>query len=457
MPKTSLSFLGAAGTVTGSKHLLRAGGKQILVDCGLFQGVKELRLRNWAPPPLNPKSLDAVVLTHAHLDHVGYLPLLVREGFKGPVYATAPTRALAKILLLDAARIQEEDAETARTGGYSHHATPQPLFTQQDAERATERIRVLDLETWQTLGDGIRFRFLASHHILGSAFVEIECARRRICFSGDLGREKPILFAPPIKIAEADYLVLESTYGDRRHSREPVLRALTRVLRETYERGGDVLIPCFAVGRSQEMLHLFAQLARQKQLPPVPVYFDSPMGIAATRVLGDFPSWHRLGEREIREMSEVAIPVRDARQSLALAKSRKQKIVLAGSGMLTGGRSLNYLPRLLPKKENLVLFAGFQAAGTRGRLLQDGAPEIKVRGEFVAARARVEELSGLSAHADQFEILSWLRGFRRPPTRVFLVHGEPQACDALRVKIEDALGWDVVVPKDGESISLDAG
>ncbi len=450
----SLTFLGGAQTVTGSKFLVEASGKRVLVDCGLFQGVKDLRLKNWAPFSVDPKSIDAVILTHSHLDHVGYLPILVRDGFKGPVFSTAPTRALSEIILLDASHIQEEDALAAQKGGYSRHKNPRPLFTVEDAKSAMTRFRVLSPNKWEALFNPFRFRFVPSGHILGSAFVELEVRGSRILFSGDLGRTKPLVLPPPTLMQSADYLVLESTYGDRKHPKEPVLRALEAYLNEAIERGGDVFIPCFAVARSQDLLHLLAQLKRQNQLPKVPIYFDSPMGTEATRILCNFPDWHRLNSKEVRELCEVATTVSDAKHSLSLARSRKQKIVIAGSGMLTGGRILNYLENALMDVKNLILLVGYQAAGTRGRLLKDGAPEIKIHGNFIKAKAQVAEISGLSAHADQPETLNWLRHFRRPPHQTFIVHGEPQPADALRLKIEDSLGWSCYVPQRGECVQL---
>jgi len=450
----SLSFLGGAQTVTGSKFLVEIEDRRLLVDCGLFQGLKDLRVQNWAPLPLDVKSLDAVLVTHAHLDHVGYLPLLVKAGFRGPIYTTSVTRALAEIILLDASHIQEEDAKLAAEKGYSKHSDPKPLFTQDDARAAIQLFRTISVDKWQSLFEGVRFRFLASGHIPGSAFVDLDIGGERVLFTGDLGRRKPLILRPPSVVKEADYLVIESTYGDRNHSKEPVLRSLRRKVEEAYARGGDLLIPSFAVGRSQDVLHLFAQLARQKQLPPMPIYFDSPMGIEATRVLSNFPDCHRLNSGELRDLKEVAVLVTDGKHSLSLARSRKQKIVIAGSGMMTGGRILNYLEKTLPDKRNTILLVGYQAVGTRGRLLKDGAPEIKVRGEYVEVKAKVEDITGLSAHADQSEIVAWLRNFHRGPRQVFLVHGEPQPCDALRLKIASSLGWKCVLPKQGDRFLL---
>lgn len=452
--KFSITFLGGAQTVTGSKFLVEAGGYRVLVDCGLFQGIKDLRLKNWAPFPVDPKSIQAVIITHAHLDHVGHIPLLVRDGFRGKIFVTAPTRALSQIILLDAGHIQEEDALRALKGGYSRHSVPKPLFRVEDVRVAMSQFQSIVPTRWLQLNDDLRFRFVPSGHILGSAFVELEFKGETILFTGDMGREKPLLLHPPREVKHADYLVMESTYGDRRHPREPVLRALSRTISETIHRGGDVLIPSFAVGRSQDILHLLAQLKRQKQLPEVPIYFDSPMGVEATRIFSEFPDWHRLNPAELRELNQLAIQVADAKHSQSIARQRKPKIVLAGSGMMTGGRILNYLARALPDVKSTIVLVGYQAAGTRGRLLRDRVPEIKVYGEFIPVKANVVEIPGLSAHADQAEMMAWLRQFTRAPRRVFLVHGEAQPADVMRLKIEDALGWNCYIPQPAECVRL---
>jgi len=449
-----LTFLGGAQTVTGSKFLLEFPGLKILIDCGLFQGVKELRRQNWDPFPIDPKVIDAVILTHAHLDHVGYLPLLVKQGFTGSVYSTEPTRALANVVLLDASHIQEEEASKAAEGSYSKHERPEPLFTQEDSVRAMGHFRTVEAEEWHKLNAHVRFRLIPSGHILGSAFVELEHQKKRFVFTGDLGRRKPMLYPPPRAILEADYLVVESTYGDRLHPKESPLRLLARILKETIAAGGQVIVPAFAIGRSQEILHLLAQLRRQNQLPKVPIYFDTPMGVEATKIFRSYPVWHRLTGKEATELGQVAEMVTDSKMSQAIAKNRKPKIVIAGSGMITGGRVLHYLERALSDKRNTILLVGFQALGTRGRMIQDGVNEVKIRGNFYSVKAKVESLPGLSAHADQSEIMEWLRHFKRAPRTVFLVHGEPQPADVLRVKIKSVLGWNCVIPRPMEEFEL---
>ncbi len=446
----SIQFLGGAGTVTGSKFLVRACSQKILVDCGLFQGVKGLRLQNWEKLPIDPAGIDCVILTHAHLDHTGYLPLFVRNGFKGKVYCTAPTRELAKIILVDSAHIQEEDAEYANKAGFSKHSPAKPLYTSADVLKALKLISPVDPDKWTKISDDVKFRFSASGHILGSAFVELNCGGTRVVFSGDLGRQKPLMLHPPSQVTSADYLVLESTYGDRVHGSEPPMAVLKRVVNETVARNGHLIIPSFAVGRVQDVLYLISKLKRQKLIPEIPVYLDSPMGIHATEVLLDYPEWHKLGAKEVKEFCQDVVMVRSQQQSNELLRSKKSTIVIAGSGMVSGGRVLQHLENRLPDARNTVLLVGYQAAGTRGALLRQGAQELKMFGRYVPVKARVEELSALSAHADQREILEWLKGFRAPPKMTFIVHGEPQAADALRVRLRDSLNWFAEIPAQFE-------
>ncbi len=446
----SIQFLGAAGTVTGSKFLFRADNYKILVDCGLFQGLKALRLQNWEKLPVEAASIDALILTHAHLDHTGYVPLLVRNGFKGKIFCTAPTRELAKIILTDSAHIQEEDAKFANEQGYSKHNPAVPLYTSGDVVRALKLFSTEPADKWVKLSKDIKFRFSPSGHILGSAFIELDYQGTRVVFSGDLGRKAPLMLHPPTQITTADYLVVESTYGDRVHASESPINVLKRVINETVARKGHVIIPSFAVGRVQDVLYLISKLKRQKSIPNIPVYLDSPMGIHATEVLLDYPEWHKLGAREVQAFCQDVIMVQNQQQSHEIARAKKSTIVVAGSGMLTGGRVLHHLQVRLADPRNTILLVGFQAAGTRGRLLRDGIPELKMFGQYVAVKAHVEELSSLSAHADQKEILAWLAGFRSAPKMTFIVHGEPQAADALRVRIRDSLNWPVEVPAQFE-------
>ncbi|MBI2060332.1 MAG: MBL fold metallo-hydrolase [Nitrospirae bacterium] len=450
----SIYFLGGAGTVTGSKFLVDAGRRRVLIDCGLFQGLKELRLRNWADFPVDPPSIHALILTHAHLDHCGALPLLARGGFDGPIFCTPPTADLARLVLVDAARIEEEEAATANEMGYSKHRPARPLFTEKEARAALKQAATLQLGMWKEIGEGIRFRLRPSGHILGSALVELDVEGHRILFTGDLGRQKPLIYPPPETVDRADTLVIESTYGDRRHVRELPLHTLARVVDEVTGRRGHLIIPSFAVGRAQELLYLLSQLKRMNRIPNLPIYLDSPMAIQATEIFLSHSSWHRLSPAECRALDSAAVMVRSAQQSEEVLHKRKSSIVIAGSGMLTGGRVLRHLEERLGDRRNCILLTGYQAAGTRGRLLREGAPEIKMHGEYYPVAAEVREMTALSAHADQEEILRWLRGFKRPPRQTLIVHGEPQASDTLRMKLRDTLGWVCHVPQAMEKIEI---
>lgn len=450
----TITFLGAAGTVTGSKFLVESGGHRLLVDCGLFQGLKELRLRNWAPPPVDPTSIHAVVLTHAHLDHSGYLPLLVRHGFAGSVYCTAPTLDLTRLILLDAAKVEEEEAARANARGYSKHDPALPLYTARDVKVALERLKPVPPGTWLPLGIGVKARFSPNGHIQGSCFVELELEGSRIVFTGDIGRARPLLLRPPTVLRRADVLVTESTYGGRNHDRERPLHTLGRVVGEVLERKGHLLIPSFAVGRTQDVLFLFSELKRMKHIPDVPVFLDSPMGIEATRIFLRHAAWHRLSEAEATRLASAATMMRSAQASQELTHRKPPTVVLAGSGMVTGGRILGHLARRLGDDRTTVLFTGYQAVGTRGRVLLEGAPEIKIRGEYYPVRARVEDMSSLSAHADQGELLDWLRRCAFKPRLALVVHGEPQSADALRVRLRDEFGWPVFCPTHLEKVQV---
>lgn len=454
MPELSIQFLGAAGTVTGSRHLIEAGGKRFLIDCGLFQGLKELRLQNRAPFPVDPASIKSVILTHAHLDHSGYLPLLHKNGFHGKVFATEPTRDLARILLADAARIEEDDADYANRKGYSKHHPAAPLFTVEDARKACRLIEPVELDSCREISPGVKIRFTSSGHILGSALVELETEGRLLVFSGDLGRNEPILLKKKAEMERADYLILESTYGDRLHSSEPVKHALAQAVIDTVSRGGHLLIPSFAVGRTQDLLLLFSQLRKESRISDVPIYLDSPLAKGATELYQKYPEWLAKRWESMQALSETATIVETSQESKALLGARGSTVVIAGSGMITGGRILHHLAHRLGDSRNMVLLSGFQAAGTRGRLLQDGASELKMHGRFFQVRAEVRNLSGLSAHADQCELLSWIGSFKKAPAKTFIVHGEPQAADALRVKIQDTLNWDAAVARPLEKVEL---
>ncbi|MDR3608574.1 MAG: MBL fold metallo-hydrolase [Oligoflexia bacterium] len=455
----SLTFLGGAGTVTGSKHLLSMGengSMKILIDCGLFQGAKELRTMNWQPLAVDARTIEAVILTHAHLDHTGYLPLLVKQGFRGPIYCSEPTAEIAKLVLLDTAKIQEEDAEHANRVGYSRHKPALPLYDTTDALAAFSLFETLAPDQWHPiLSKTAKVRLTNSGHILGSTFVEIQTEGKLFVFSGDLGRENPITLKPRVNPREADYLIIESTYGDRCHPQEHPLETLARLIHETIHRGGQVLIPAFAVGRTQEVLHLIAILKTTHRIPDVPVYLDSPMADKVTEVFDRFASWHRLSSPDLKRLSATFRHVPSLNESTAIMQSGKPAIIMAGSGMLTGGRILRHLEARLPDEKNTVILTGFQAAGTLGRFLKEGVEEAKIYGKYVPVRARIAEISSLSAHADQREILNWISGFSaRPPKRIFIVHGETNASEGLRVRITDRFNIAPHIAKLGETIEL---
>ncbi|HRK02186.1 MAG TPA: MBL fold metallo-hydrolase [Oligoflexia bacterium] len=446
-PQPCIQFLGGVGTVTGSKFLVSLGSEKILIDCGLFQGLKELRLQNWAEFPIDPRSITAVVLTHAHLDHSGYLPLLVKKGFAGKIYCTPPTRDLSKIILEDSAEIQEEDADYANKKGYSKHDPAKPLYTIEDVRRSLRHFTVVPNSDWFKINDRIKFRFKPNGHILGSAFIELKIGTTKITFSGDMGRKNPIILNPSSSPEKTDFLIVESTYGDRLHPNLSPARELKRIINETLARKGKLIIPSFAVGRAQDLLHLLSQLRAQNDIPNVPIYLDSPMGIHATDIFMAHSKWHKLKNNEVDALGRIAVMVRKQRNSIEIAEKKQSSIIIAGSGMLSGGRVLHHLEKCLPDERNTVLIVGFQAASTRGRLLKEGIPELKIHGKYIPVHARIEEISGLSAHGDQKEILDWLKQFKTAPKNTFIVHGEPQASDALRVCIQDRLGWNCTIPK----------
>ncbi|HEX6137300.1 MAG TPA: MBL fold metallo-hydrolase [Casimicrobiaceae bacterium] len=446
--RLELSFLGATGTVTGSRYLLTAGGKRLLVDCGLFQGFKPLRLRNWAPFPVPPGSLDAVVLTHAHLDHSGCLPLLARDGYRGRIYCSEPTQPLCGILLRDSGHLQEEQAADANRHGYSKHRPALPLYTEEDAERAVALLAPKAFDRPFEPLPGIRVRFLRAGHILGAAMVAIEANGRSVLFTGDLGRpHDPVMLAPE-PVAGADYLVVESTYGDRRHDPSSPGDKLADVVTRTVTRGGTVIVPSFAVGRAQALLYWLHRLKAEQRIPAtLPIYLNSPMATDVTALYERYGTEHRLSAEACRAMCSAATFVNTVEQSKALNASPWPKVIIAASGMATGGRVLHHLRAYAPDARNTILFSGYQAGGTRGRALLDGATTIKMFGEYVPVRAQVAQIDNLSAHADGAEILDWLRAFRDPPRRTFVTHGEPAAADALRLRIGDTLRWRCEVPE----------
>lgn len=451
----NLQFLGATGTVTGSKYLVESGGRRVLIDCGLFQGLKELRLRNRAPFPVPPSSIDAVVLTHAHLDHTGYLPVLVRDGFEGPVLCTAATRDLCEILLADAGWLQEEEARFANRHGFSKHKPALPLFTRADADRAVQRIEVIEPGTEIPLPGGLVATLGGAGHILGACWIHLLADDgRSILFSGDLGRPSAPVVLPPSPAPAADVIVCESTYGDRRHPEEDPAEALARWIAKTASRGGVVLIPAFAVGRTQALISLLARLVDEGRIPRLPTFLDSPMARDVTRLLTKHGAWHHLSVDEMRRMSELVEVTNSVEDSKAIDARRGPMIIISASGMATGGRVLHHLKVFAPDHRNLILFAGYQAAGTRGAAMVSGAESVKIHGGYVPIGAEVAVLDGLSAHADWAEILAWLEHVPSAPRRIFLTHGEPSAADALRRRIEERLSWNVRIPDYLERFAL---
>ena len=456
----SIGFYGAAETVTGSRHILSFENKKVLVDCGLFQGNKELRQRNWEEFPVDPNDLDAVVITHAHLDHIGWLPRLVSKGYRGPIYATRATIELCKISLPDSGRLQEEEAHFSNKHGTSH--TPAlPLYDEKAAYECLKYFSHVDYNSLHDLPGHAHFRFLTAGHILGSAFAEITFRDgTSILMSGDLGRYNTPIIKDPTPVEYADYLVIESTYGDRIHSHEDPLEKIASIARDTAENGGALIIPSFAIGRTQELLYYFRVLQDQKRMPRIPIYIDSPMAVSVTHVYAG--AKEELDEEMVRSVesghSELEPDginfVRDRETSKALNSQHGPLIIVSGSGMANGGRVTHHLQHRLSNPTTTVLFTGYQAEGTLGRRLIEGAPSVHIHGMEVDVKARIEKVNALSAHADQAEILKWLGFFKRPPKQTFIVHGEPPAQEALQQKIEEQLNWRTVIPKQGQQFEL---
>ncbi|HEU4687433.1 MAG TPA: MBL fold metallo-hydrolase [Vicinamibacterales bacterium] len=449
-----LSFFGATQTVTGSRYMLACGERRVMVDCGLFQGYKHLRLKNWARLPFAAHQVDAVLLTHAHLDHSGYLPLLVKNGFKGRIYATSATVELCRILLPDSGHLQEEQAQFANRHGFSKHSPALPLYTEKDAYDCLKKFRAVSFDEAVEPAPGVRATFARAGHLLGAASVRVQHDGKSILFSGDVGRPADPLMLAPAAPAAADYLVVESTYGDRTHAVLDPQTELRDVIRRTCARGGVIVIPTFAVGRAQLLLLLIARLQAAGEIPRIPVYLDSPMAIDATELFARFGAEHRLSKEEAATVGSIAALMRTAKQSKALDRIREPAIILAASGMATGGRVVHHLKVFAPDARNTILFSGFQAGGTRGAALVAGAPHIRIHGESFAVRAEVAQLQSASAHADADELIAWLRRMPAAPRRVFVTHGEPSASDALRRRIQAELGWAATVPEYRDETTL---
>jgi len=448
----NIAFLGGTGTVTGSKYLVRHGGKCLLVDCGLFQGYKLLRLRNWSPLPIAPNQIDAVLLTHAHLDHSGYLPLLVKEGFAGHVYATSGTRDLCRILLPDSGHIQEEDAAFANRHGFSKHAPAMPLYTRQDALDCLPLLKAVDFGTTFQPIPGWRATFSPAGHILGAASLLIEVAGRRILFSGDLGRTDDLIMNPPANAPMANTVLIESTYGDREHPREDVLEELGPALKKLASRGGVAVVPVFAVGRAQALLHAIHLLKQRGEIPKsLPVFLDSPMAVHTTHLFEQHPQDHRLNSRDTRALTHSATMVNSTDESRALASRHGPMVILSASGMATGGRVLHHLAHYAGDHRNMIILTGYQAPGTRGATLASGAKSVRIHGRDVELNAEVVQLQSASAHADARQLLAWLRTMPEAPDQVYVVHGELAAADEFRKRIKHELGWRALVPEHGST------
>jgi metallo-beta-lactamase family protein len=449
-----LQFLGATGTVTGSRYLLRGDSSTVLVDCGLFQGYKDLRLRNWSPLPVAPHSIDAVILTHAHLDHSGYLPLLARQGFRGKVFCTSATHDLCRILLPDSGHLLEEEADYLNRHRLSKHAPALPLYTRDDALRCLKLFKPIEFDRGWQPAHGLNARLSRSGHMPGSSFVHVDDGRRAVLFSGDIGRPNDLMLKPPAPTDGADYLVVESTYGDRLHEHNDVMGQLAGVISRTAARGGTVVIPAFAVGRAQTLMYCIHLLKAGRAIPDLPVYLNSPMAASATRVFRQHLGELRLTAAECDAMAGTVQVVETPEESERLNARRGPMVIIAASGMATGGRVVHHLKAFAPDKRNTILFAGFQAGGTRGAAIAGGASTVRIHGQDVPVRAEVAMLDTLSAHADAAEIVEWLRGFSAAPLQTFITHGEPAAADAMRLRIERELHWSCHVPFYLESLPL---
>jgi len=442
-----IHFWGAAGCVTGSKFLLETPSDRILVDCGMFQGLKEIRQRNWEPWPVAPSGIQRVFITHGHLDHVGMLPRLVRDGFQGPIYGTTPSLEVARIVLEDSAKIHEEEAERAKTEGYSRHDDPLPLYTLEDVRATLALFEPIPKDHWESVGDHLKFRFRFNGHILGACFIEVVMGGRYIVFSGDIGRPGDPLLAPPDKPERADVLFLESTYGNRNHPRIDIESSLQEHVIAAINESGTCIIPSFALERLQTVMYLLWKLVRANRIPNLPIYVDSPMGENVLDLFARFPHWHNLPMEEYSQMRRQIKVITDYRDTWKAIDDPRPKVVVAGSGMLSGGRVLTYLSQLLDRPTTRILLVGYQAEGTRGRNLLEGAHELKIFGKYIPVAAKVIQLDSLSAHADQGEIIDWVADIAPSPEYVFLVHGEPTAQDALRVKLENEKGWVARIPR----------
>jgi metallo-beta-lactamase family protein len=449
-----IRFIGGAGTVTGSKTLIESNGIRILIDCGLFQGIKPLRELNWEPLPILPSTIDFVLLTHGHLDHCGWLPRLVNQGFKGKIYCNSPTKEITKLILLDSAKIQEEEADRANREHYSKHENAEPLYTVEQAEKVFPFFRVININEPVPLDAEISAVFFGAGHIIGACSIELMLENKTLVFSGDLGRDNDVLMFAPVKPKKGDIIFLESTYGDRLHPDTDAKSELEIYINNTVEKGGTIIIPSFAVERAQSLMYLLWQLKEEGKIPDIPYIIDSPMGVHAFEIFFNNRKWHKLSLEECVAMSKMFTMITDYKDTIEAIYDKQSKVVIAASGMVTGGRVLSYLERYIGLAETTVIIVGFQAEGTRGRKLLEGAKEIKIHGKYYPVLANILEIQGLSAHGDQKDLLNWLSALENKPEKVFLVHGENQPADELRIKINEHYGFDCTVALMGQEFEF---
>ncbi|WP_296381514.1 MBL fold metallo-hydrolase [Winogradskyella sp.] len=442
-----INFLGASGVVTGSKFLIETLEQNILIDCGMFQGLKELRELNWSDLPIDVEAIDVVLLTHGHLDHTGYLPRLFKQGFRGKIIGTAPTLAIAEIILKDSAKIHEEEAEKANKEKYTKHNPALPFFTIREAEETIKLFHANIDDKWMPLSEHISYRFQYNGHIIGATFIELDINKKRFVFSGDIGRRNDYLLDDPKTPEWADFLFIESTYGNKLHPEEDIEEILASLIKKTINKKSNLIIPSFAVERLQTLMYILWQLYKKHKIPNIPIFIDSPMGNNVLDVFKRFPNWHKLSPAEYNEMCNHVNIVQSYRETWETIDDKRSKIVIAGSGMVTGGRVLTYLKQLIDEPSTTVLLVGYQAEGTRGRQLQDGVHEIRFFGKYYPVKATIKSIESLSAHADQRDLINWMQNIKNVPEKVYLIHGEPTALDAFRVKIKDTYGWTVRIPK----------